>query len=218
MSSAKSIDDVPMQMPLLRTELRARFAGARARLLTATASGAALPANAARWHWRAMVALLCALAGSIVWSSLALQSARQQERAAEQRLSLIQSVKSAAGVLAAPATTDFAAQLSAVPSSQRIVEVVQQAAQSSNAQLDSVRLQEQAALPNRLARTDASIELKAPYAAVKAAMGEVLSRLPAATVMRMQWRADPGGASVQVSANLALWGAPLLNAAASAPR
>ena len=187
-------------------------------MLAAPSSGAPLPPNAAWRRWRTVVALLCALISWIVWSSLSLQSAQGQLMEAAQRLSQAQSVKPAARVLITPFSADFAAQLSAVPLSQRVVQIVQQAAQSSNAQIDSVRLQEQAALTNRLARIDASIELKAPYAAVKAAVSEILSRLPSATVTRMQWRADPGGASVQVSANLSVWGAPLPSAAASAPR
>jgi hypothetical protein len=186
--------------------------------LAAFVSGAPLHANALLWRRRAVVALPCALAGAIAWGSLTIRSAVDQERAAEHRLSLIQSVKPKESAPAAPASVDFATQLSAAPSSPRIIEVVHEAAQSFNAQLDAVLLQERPATSTRLAHTDASIELRSSYSSTKAATGAVLSRLPTATVTRMQWQADPGGTLVRVTANLSVWGAPLPSVAASVPR
>jgi hypothetical protein len=186
--------------------------------IAALTGGTLLHASAARWRWRVLVALLCALTAWIAWGVPTLRWMQEQNTGAAHRLLQAQSVMPAAHVPAAPAPADFAAQLNAVPSSQRIVEVLQQSAQFANAQLDAVRMQEHAALPGRLARTDVSIELKAPYAAAKGAIGESLARLPIATVSRMQWRADPVGTLVQVSANLSVWGAPLPSTAAAAPR
>ena len=183
--------------------------------VAALAEGASLPATAARW--RVLVMLLCSLTAWMVWGALAHQSAQRQQAVAAQQLLQVQRVRPESA-LAAPAPTDFAAQLSAAPPTQRIVEVLQRAAQQSSAQLDAVRVQEQAATPNRLARTDVSIELKAPYAAAKAVLGESMARLPSASMTRMQWRVDPGGALVQFSANVSVWGAPLQSTAASAPR
>lgn len=154
---------------------------------------------------------LAALSSAVAFSLWSLQGARRDAALARQELDRLLASGPQQPAQTAPAklAPDFAAALGPLPPAHEVIQVVYQSAQRFGATVGAVRVAEQAPTDERLARMELSFELRAPYASLKAALADVLKRVPATTLARLNLQADPSTNVVVGQITLRVWGAPL---------
>jgi Type II secretion system (T2SS), protein M subtype b len=114
---------------------------------------------------------------------------------------------------AAPLAADFSADLPATTAPASALEVVQGAAARAAVVVASVQLQELAASPERFGRIELSIQARGGYANLKPWLAEVIERVPASTVLRLQMQRAEGAADIEARFTLVVWSRPLATAA-----
>lgn len=165
-----------------------------------------------------MLAAAVMSAAACIVAGLSLRSALREEAAMQQQLASRAELPRPHAETVSPGKRDFTANLGGAPSADSLVQVVQGAATRAGVTLTSLQVQEHAATPERLGRTELPLVLHGPYPAVKRCLVEVLDRIPSATVARMQWQRSEGSADTEARVQLVVWSAPVTAAAASAVR
>lgn len=178
-----------------------------------------------RFHWHdgrlrqlTMLAATVFSAAACLVVGMSLRSALREEAAMQQQLASRAALPRPHAEAASPEKRDFTANLGGAQPADRLVHVVQAAAARAGVTLTSLQVQEYAATPERLGRTELPLVLQGPYPAIKRCLIEVLDRVPSATVARLQWQRSEGSADTETRVQLVVWSAPATAAAASAVR
>jgi hypothetical protein len=123
-----------------------------------------------------------------------------------------------------PVSADFTRHLPSTLDVQPVVSQLQRSCAQAGIELASVQIQQQAATVDRLARTDLNISLRGNYPATKTVLAEVMGRYSNISLRRLSMRSSLQGqptntthTETEITAVLALWGAPANPAQDPAP-
>ncbi len=157
------------------------------------------------WALWWLLAAAAVLALALGWR--AGTAAQAQATATAVALKDLQAVP-AQGMVPAPAP-DFAVSLGPALPSSRFLAALDRAARDAGVSVVSVVVSERAATANELGRQQFALVLKGSYAGTKQVLAELLARFSGAGVQSMRMRFDPASNTIETSATLALWSAPL---------